>query len=197
MNQRRHKRIKHVIAQRQRGVIVVLEDIHDPHNSAAILRTCDAMGIQNIWYIFEQEKAYNPKKVGKATSSSANKWLDYKIYSSTSDCIKTLKKEGYHIAVSALTESAISLEDYQCTDEKIALIVGNEHRGVSDEALKNADTVLKIPMWGFVQSLNVSVAAAVMLWDITKKRRQSKPPMLLTKKDQTALLKDFLDRATK
>jgi len=197
MNERRQQRIQQVVANRQNGCIVVLEDIHDPHNSAAILRTCDTMGIQNVWYIFEREEAYNPKKIGKATSSSANKWLNFRIFTSTGDCIRTLKKSGYHIVVSALTDESVSLEDYRCTEKKIAMFVGNEHRGVSDEALTHADIVLKIPMLGFVQSLNVSVAAAMILWEITRQRRQSKPPIVLTKKDQTALLNDFLERAKK
>lgn len=186
-----------MVAERQRGFVVVLEDIHDPHNSAAILRTCDAMGIQNVWYIFENEEAYNPKKVGKATSSSANKWLDFQIFTSTRECMDTLKKAGYHIIVSALTDESVSLEEYNFAQEKIALFVGNEHRGVSEEALNRADTVIKIPMLGFVQSLNVSVATAIILWEITRQRHQSKTPMILAKKDQTSLFKDFLERAKK
>ncbi len=197
MNTRRQQRIQRVVAQRQNGIIVVLEDIHDPHNSAAILRTCDAMGIQNVWYIFENEEAYNPVKVGKATSSSANKWLDFHIFSSTRECIRALKKSGYHVIVSALSDDSVSLEDYRCTEKKVAIFVGNEHRGISDEALTHADTILKIPMLGFVQSLNVSVAAAMMLWEITKQRRQSKTPQMLNKKDHKALLNDFLERAKK
>lgn len=197
MNEQRKTRIRQVVDQRQNGVIVVLEDIHDPHNSAAILRTCDAMGIQNVWYIFEKEEPYNPKKVGKATSSSANKWLDFRIFSSTADCISTLKKSGYQIIVSALTDNAVSMENYDFTGKNIALFVGNEHQGVSDEALKQADTILKIPMLGFVQSLNVSVAAAMLLWETTKQRKQSAPSITLPDIDKSSLLRDFLERAQK
>lgn len=195
MEQKRINRIKKVVANRQPGILVVFEDIHDPHNAAAIMRTMDAMGIQNAWFIFDKEEAYNPKKVGKATSSSANKWLDFRIFTSALDCIRTLKKQGYHIVVSALTDESISLEDYRCTEKKIALFVGNEHRGVSEETLKHADTILKIPMLGFVQSLNVSVATAMILWEITRQRRQPKTPIHIPKKEQNRLLEDFLKRA--
>lgn len=191
MEQKRIDRITTVVNHRQHGIIVVFEDIHDPHNAAAIMRTCDAMGIQNAWFIFEKEEAYNPKKVGKATSSSANKWLDFTIFRSTKDCIKELKKQHYAIIISALTDQSVSLRDYEFNEEKIALFVGNEHRGVSDEALHNADVVLKIPMLGFVQSLNVSVATAILLWDITQKKKQTS----LTQIEKKKLTDSFIKRA--
>ena len=197
MEQKRLNRIKQVVNNRQSGVIVILEDIHDPHNAAAILRTADAMGIQNVWFIFENETPYNPKRVGKATSSSANKWLDFQTYSSSASCIRALKKEGYAIIVTALTDRCVSLDNYRTENKKIAIVVGNEHRGVSEEMLSQADVVLKIPMAGFVQSLNVSVATAIVLWEITKQRMHSGSPATLGKKEQQALLKDFLERAKK
>ncbi|MEK7533480.1 MAG: RNA methyltransferase [Patescibacteria group bacterium] len=196
MQQKRIDRIRKVVENRQPGLIVVFEDIHDPHNAAAILRTCDAMGIQNVWFIFEKEKPYNPKHIGKATSSSANKWLDFQTFTSTSACIRKLKKQGYSIIVTALTDQSISLQDYACTEKKIAVIVGNEHRGVSDEMLQRADTVIKIPMLGFVQSLNVSVATAIILWEITKQRVLSDSPAVLGKREQQKLFKDFIERGS-
>lgn len=197
MQQRRIERITNVINNRQSGVIVVLEDIHDPHNAAAILRTCDAMGIQHVWFIFEKEASYNPKRIGKATSSSANKWLDFKTFSSSLACIEALKKEEYRIVVSSLSDTAVSLERYHDPKTPIALVVGNEHAGVSDTMLKNADVVLKIPMQGFVQSLNVSVAAAILLWEITNQRVHSGRPLKLSPNAQQALLEDLLERAKK
>lgn len=194
MNERRQNRIKEVIARRQGGIIVVLEDIHDPHNSAAILRTCDAMGIQNIWYIFEKEKRYNPKRIGKATSSSANKWLDFQIFLATASCVDELKKQGYTIVVTALHDNAVSLLDKEFDEEKIAVIVGNEHSGASETAIKSADVILQIPMLGFVQSMNVSVAAAMVLWEMTKQRYGK---FTLPSSEQQKLLDDFLVRAKK
>ena len=197
MNEKRIQRINSVVSLRQKGIIVILEDIHDPHNAAAILRTCDAMGIQNVWFIFEKETPYNPKRIGKATSSSANKWLDFQIFSSSASCIRSLKKERYNIIVTALTDRSIALDDYRMENNNIAIVVGNEHRGVSEEMLNHADSVLKIPMAGFVQSLNVSVAAAIVLWEITKQRSQLDPAPVLGKKEQRELLKNMLERAKK
>jgi len=194
MNERRRIRITGVVENRQRDIVVVLEDIHDPHNAAAILRTCDAMGIQNVWFIFEKEKQYNPKRVGKASSSSANKWLDFQIFHSSEECVGELKKEGYTIIVTALNDKSVSLQEIQFSGEKIAVIVGNEHSGASDTVINSADVILRIPMLGFVQSLNVSVAAAMVLWEITKQRNGKFP---LTQKEQQALLDDFLERAKK
>ncbi len=197
MEPRRLQRITDVVRSRQAGVVVVLEDIHDPHNAAAILRTCEAMGIQQVWFIFEKETPYNPKRIGKATSSSANKWLDFTMFSSAQACIEALKKAKYRIVVSALTEGAVSLERYHDPKTPLAVIVGNEHAGVSDVMRKSADTVLKIPMRGFVQSLNVSVATAILLWEITKQRVYDNTPTPLTDNEQQTLLNDFLERAKK
>lgn len=168
MDQKRLERIRKIKENRRQGIIVILEDIHDPHNSAAILRTCDALGIQNVWFIFEKETPYDPKKIGKATSATANKWLDFTIFTSTLQCINTLKQQGYTVMVTALTSNAQSILDHKATDKKIAIVVGNEKSGVSETALALADQVIKIPMRGFVQSLNVSVATAIILWEITK-----------------------------
>lgn len=173
MQQKRKERIETVINNRQQGIIVVLEDIHDPHNAAAIMRSCDAFGIQNVWFIFDKEKPYNPKKIGKASSSSANKWLDFRTFNSMLLCFETLKQEHYKIIGTALTPTATSLLSKKFDEEKIALLVGNEHAGLSEYAVKNADEVIQIPMLGFVQSLNVSVATAIVLWEITRQRKET------------------------
>jgi len=168
MNEKRKRKIESVAAHRQSGLIVVLEDIHDPHNAAAILRTCDALGIQNVYFIFEKEKEYDPKIVGKASSATANKWLDFTIFTSTEQCISTLKSEGYTILATALTTKSESLKNTKFPEKKIALFVGNEKEGLSNFALTHSDRTIMIPMMGFVQSLNVSVATAIVLWEITK-----------------------------
>lgn len=195
MQSKRLERITRVVENRQQGIIVILEDIHDPHNAAAILRTCDALGIQNIWFIFEKEAKYNPKRIGKATSSSANKWVDMEIFSSASSCIRALKKQGYTIIVTALTPSATSLLAHQFVEKKIAIVVGNEHDGVSEEMQTSADTIITIPMLGFVQSVNVSVATAIVLWEITRQRYQSNTSTRMSASEQKLLLRDFIRRS--
>jgi len=190
MQQKRLERIKSVVSNRRTDIIVVLEDIHDPHNAAAILRTCDALGIQNVYFIFEKEKPFNPKRIGKASSSSANKWLDFKIFHSVLSCFKTLKHEGYTIIATALTPNAEDLTTTLLKEEKIALLVGNEHSGLSQTAIKLSDRVIMIPMKGFMQSLNVSVSTAIVLWDIFSKRKMSP----LGKTEQKKLVEDFIKR---
>ncbi len=193
MQQKRLDRIKSVVQNRRDDIVVVLEDIHDPHNAAAILRTCDALGIQNIYFIFEKQQVFNPKKIGKASSSSANKWLTFTVYKSTQECIDALHKKNYTIIATALTSNAISLIEDKFTDKKVALMVGNEHAGLSETAISLADRVVMLPMKGFVQSLNVSVSAAVFLWDIVTKRKSSS----FSTQEQKILLDDFIQRGTK
>lgn len=191
---KRIERITNAVNNRQNGIIVVLEDIHDPHNASAILRTCDALGIQDVWFVFEKEERYNPKRVGKASSSSANKWLDFRIFDSSEQAVKELKTLGYRIVVTALTDTSVSLLDYKATTSPIAVVVGNEHAGVTETMLKAADDVLTIPMWGFVQSLNVSVASAIVLWEITRQRRTDTTTWQLPDDKRGKLLADLLER---
>lgn len=171
MHTSRTQRILSVLDRRQQGIIV-LEDIHDPHNAAAVLRSIDAFGFQTAYFIFEKEKAYNPKRVGKLSSASANKWLTVEKYSSTKDCYDKLKSEGHTIYATTL-ESKAPLNLYETLPTlgpKIALVFGNEHTGISDYARDHADHHLYIPMQGFVQSFNISVSAALVMGEITRKR---------------------------
>ena len=165
----RQEKIKRVTQSRQEGVIV-LEDIYDPHNAAAVFRSCDAFGFQKVCLIFEQEKEFNPKKVGKVSSASANKWLDFEIYDSTEKCLQDLKKQGYEVCVTVLDDEAQDLFKTKLNKEKVALVFGNEHRGVSEQAIKMADRKIYIPMRGFVQSLNLSVTAAIFMYELTRQR---------------------------
>ena len=166
----RLKKIGEVVDRRQEGV-VVLEDIHDPHNAAAVWRSCDAFGFQKVYLIFNQEKVFNPKKIGKASSSSANKWLDFKIFKSAEECLKQLKVEGYKVYATVLDKEAKEIYGVSFENKKIAIMLGNEHRGLSAEAIKMADEKVYIPMKGMVQSLNLSVTAAIMLFEVTRQRK--------------------------
>jgi len=191
--QSRTERIKQVAAQRQNGV-VVLEDIHDPHNAAAVLRTCEAFGFQKVFFIFGKQKKFNPKKIGKATSSSANKWLDFKIFDSTENCLRDLKKQGYTTYATVLDEKARTLFKASFTEPKTALLFGNEHSGLSETALKLADKKIYIPMKGFVQSLNLSVTAAICLYEVSRQRQRHLEKFLLGKKERLELQKNWLKK---
>ena len=173
MQEKRLAKIKQVVSKRQ-NLIVVLEDIHDPHNAQAVIRSCDAFGVQNVYFIFDQEKRFNAKKIGKSSSSSANKWLDFKFFDKTEDCFRDLKNQGYKIFATALSEQAQSIYDFDFSaTQKIALVLGNEHRGLSEFAVQHADQTLMIPMFGMVQSLNLSVTAALFIYEITKQRLEA------------------------
>jgi tRNA (guanosine-2'-O-)-methyltransferase len=195
LSTKRLNRFKEVIANRQAGLVLVLEDIHDPHNAAAILRTCDGLGIQDVYFIFAQEKPYNPKKVGKVTSSSANKWLNFHIFNSTKDCLKELKKQKYQVYATILNKDAIDATSCAFNDSRMALVVGNEHRGISPEMIAGADKLIYLPMKGFVESFNVSVSAGLFLYEIIRQRMQAdKKEYHLSAKEQAKLLADFKKR---
>jgi len=187
----RLEKLRKVAAARQNNLAVILEDIHDPHNAAAILRTCDAFGIQDVRFIFDQEKYYNPRRVGKISSSSANKWLTITTYKSTAEALAMLKKEKFKNVVTLLSSESVTLTRTKFP-EKIALWLGNEHRGLSLLAQKMASLKIKIPMRGLVQSLNVSVTAAILIYEITRQRE--KKPQLLSTRKQKELLKEWQNK---
>lgn len=180
-NLSRQEKIKRVIDNRQEGVIV-LENIADPHNGAAVWRTADAFGFQKIYLVYSKEKAINPKKIGKASSASANKWLSFKIFKNIDECYGQLRKEGYKIYATVLDKEAKEIRETRFCQRlqrgkgKIAVVFGNEHRGLSDEAIKGADEKIYIPMKGMVQSLNISVTAGIVMYEIDRQRFN--PPTL-------------------
>jgi tRNA (guanosine-2'-O-)-methyltransferase len=143
-----------------------MENIHDPHNVSAVLRSCDAVGILRVELLYTMEKF---PRVGKKSSSSANKWLTRRKHTSVDDCYATLRAEGFRIFATHLDRGACSLYDLDLTG-KVALVFGNEHRGVSDHAAGMADINFQIPMVGMIRSLNVSVACAVSLYEAMRQR---------------------------
>lgn len=169
----RIERFKTVASHRIQDVIV-LENIHDPHNAAAALRNCDAFGFQTVHVIFETEKMFNPEKLGKLTSASANKWLDIQTWESTEACFAHLKKEGYYIAATAIDTTAQSFDTFPLSDTKTAFVFGNEGFGITETAKKLADTLIYLPMYGFVDSLNLSVTVGVVAHSIATKRQKMK-----------------------
>lgn len=166
----RQQKIERVKDNRHEGIIV-LEDIHDPHNAAAVWRSADCFGFGKIYLIFDQEEVFNPKKVGKASSSSANKWLDFEIFKSTEECLRKIKEQGYTIYVTVLDKNAKTLQSTKFVGNKNAIVLGNEHRGVSQIAIDGADEKIYIPMMGMVQSLNLSVTAGIMMWEYKRQKQ--------------------------
>jgi len=147
---------------------VVIENVHDPHNVSAIFRTCDAAGIPQVSLIYNSEPF---PKIGKKSSASAFKWIKRERFKKVESCYGKLKQDGFKIYASQLSDDAKNLYDLDLT-EKVAIVLGNEHRGISDEASRLADERFLIPMYGMVQSLNVSVSAAVVIYEALRQRKQ-------------------------
>jgi tRNA (guanosine-2'-O-)-methyltransferase len=162
----RKQRIDEVVANRTRTLTVVMEAFCDPQNVNAVLRTCEAFGIQELHVVEGPQKRYDRNK---KISQNADKWLDVRRWSSTADCLAHLEAEGFAIYATRLGDGARPLGDLSFAG-KVALVFGNESRGVSPEALALADAAFVIPMRGFVQSFNVSVAAAIALAKAVERR---------------------------
>ena len=187
---RRLELIRTVAQNRQEGC-VVLEDIHDPHNAEAVIRTCDALGFQTVHLIFEKEVKFNPRHVGVSSSSGSNKWLDFEIWDSTEKCLAALKGRGYATFATLLDATAKPLDAYDLTVPKVALIFGNEKNGLSETAARLADHKLYIPMRGFVQSFNLSVTAALCLREVDRQRRAAGKACGLPAEDASALARKW------
>lgn len=155
-----------MLRKRQPDLTVVMENIHDPHNVSAMLRSCDAAGVLQVQLVYTQEQF---PKMGKKSSASAAKWVEQRTFRSLEECFGKLREEGFAIAATRIGEASKSLYDVDLTN-KLAVVFGNEHRGVSDECAVMADVHLMIPMLGMIQSLNVSVACAVTLYEAVRQR---------------------------
>ena len=164
--ERRLLKIRNVLRHRQADLTVVLENIHDPHNVSAILRSADAVGMMEVQLVYTMEEF---PSIGKKSSASASKWVPRRKFLTIQDCYSKLRKEGFKIYASQLDSQSLQLFDLDLRS-KIALVFGNEHRGVSDEAAAMADGRFMIPMYGMIESLNVSVACAVTLFEALRQR---------------------------
>jgi tRNA (guanosine-2'-O-)-methyltransferase len=169
VTEKRKQRMHKVLLDRQRDLTVVCENIHDPHNVSAILRTCDAVGISRVQLLYTTEAF---PKLGKKSSASAKKWLEFHRYKDHDSLREILKKQNMTIYATHVDPISQKIYDIDWTKPS-AIILGNEHRGVSQDSLKIADQTVYIPMHGMVQSLNVSVAAAVILYEAFRQRWQN------------------------
>jgi tRNA (guanosine-2'-O-)-methyltransferase len=165
----RNERVRQVLSCRQPDLSVVMENIHDHHNVAAILRSSDAVGVSRISLVYQEDQFPDFEKIGARSSAGTRKWLETFPYTSIESCFADLRRRGMKIYASRLDREAISLFDLDLT-EPVALVFGNEAFGVSDEAVDRADGTFMIPMVGMVQSLNVSVATAVTLYEAFRQR---------------------------
>lgn len=164
--------IEKTLPNRTRYLTVVLEDIFQPHNASAVIRSCESFGVQDI-HIIEGSNRY---RVNPDITLGSTKWVDIYRYNkknndNTEACLSSLKQKGYKIAATTLKTESIALENIPIT-EKLALCFGKEDMGLSEKAHQMADYFIKIPMLGFTQSLNLSVSAAICMYEIANRMRK-------------------------
>ncbi len=195
LSEKRLEKLQTVLKNRIDTITIVLEDLHDPHNISAVIRTAEGLGIEDIHIIENRHKF----EVSPGISKYSHKWVTIHKYSSPTECINNLKQQGFEICVSALTNNSITLNEIKIDKtSKTAFVLGSEHDGISKEMEKLADKVFIIPMYGFTQSFNVSVAAAIILHHATEKKRATlKTQSTLTKERQQILYSEWLKKSVK
>ena len=196
LTENRKALFKKVLEDRTRHFTVVLEDIFQPHNASAVIRTCDIFGIQDVHVI---ENKYT-NKVSRHVAKGSQKWITSKRYKSdannTQICLNTLREKGYQIIATTPHNNSCLLQDFDVT-KKSAFVFGVEAEGVSNYVKDNADGFLKIPMVGFTESLNISVAAAIILQDVTTKLRMSNVDWKLSEEEKEILYLDWVRKTIK
>jgi len=184
MTPERSEKLIKVLSKRQANLTVVLENVQDPHNASAVMRTCDAVGIQEVYIL--NTKIPRHKKWGYRSSSSALKWLTIHEFDNLEECVAALRKKFSKILTTHLSSDALSLHDINFT-ESIALVFGNEHAGVTEEFRALADGNFIIPQMGIIQSLNISVACAVSIYEAMRQK------MVAGHYNQASLPKEQMD----
>ncbi|HMX80349.1 MAG: RNA methyltransferase [Ferruginibacter sp.] len=167
MTPERYDRLTSVLNKRQPDITVVLENVFDPHNISAVMRTCDAVGLQDIYIL--NTRIPRHKKWGARSSSSAAKWLSIHQYTDAAECFAELRKHYRKIYTTHLSSDAAGLHQLNLA-EPVALVFGNEHSGVSEEIIAMADGNFIIPQVGIIRSLNISVACAVTLYEAFRQK---------------------------
>lgn len=160
----RKQRFTEVLSQRTKHFTVAIEDVYQLHNTSAVIRSCDVFGVQDVHIIEER----NTKQIDREIAMGAQKWVDIHRYHSVKDCLSKLKSEGYQIVATTPHENDLELQDFEVSKAS-CFFFGSETEGVSKAVLEHADVFLKIPMYGFTESLNISVSAAIVLQQVVTK----------------------------
>ena len=181
-----HKKefVEKVLDQRTRHITMVLEDIYQSQNASAVIRTCECMGIQDV-HIIENDSTYT---VNRRVLKGSYKWVDLirhkgKWRNNTEACYEQLRARGYKIAATDPSPEGVSIHDVSVKD-KIAIVMGNELHGTSSFAIDHADMKVRIPMYGFTESLNISVSAAICLNTLVPLLRKDETPWQLTEAEK-------------
>jgi len=165
----RARRMMEVLAKRQNDLTLVINNIHDPHNVSAILRSCDAFGIPRVHLLYTSNVF---PELGKKSSASAIKWVERINHSSAPELVRVLRQQGFNPVRTGFSPKAVPVHEWDFT-RPTAVILGNEHSGVEKDLLEEVEHELYIPMQGMVQSLNVSVAAAIILYEAFRQRNEA------------------------
>ena len=183
--------------ERSNRITLVLEDVFQSRNISAAMRSADCFGIQNIHIIENKNNFVKDKSV----SLGAGKWINIKQYNTeennTINCLKKLKKEGYQIIATSPHNTNISLDEIDVKNNKIAIILGTELTGLSEKALSFADKRMKINMYGFTESLNISVSAAICCQSISSKMRKETTGWEVTEEEKTDILLNWIRNSIK
>lgn len=167
LTDRRKKLFNKVIAQRTKHFTVVTEDVYQLHNTSAVMRSCDIFGIQDLHVVEELES----KRIDKEIAMGAQKWVDLHRYDTIKECMGHLRKAGYKIVATTPHKGSALLNEFDAS-VKSAFFFGKEDVGLSKAVMDEADSFLKIPMYGFTESLNISVSAAIILQEVVTKMRK-------------------------
>lgn len=181
--------LQSVVSNRTRYATVILEDLFQPHNASAALRSCEVLGVQNV-HVVEKRNQFTPVN---DISMGAGKWLTVDHYENISDCCAQLKNQGYVIAATTLTQKSISLYDLPL-DRPVAMLFGSERKGISAQAEQEADIFVTIPMYGFTQSFNISVAVSLCIQHLINQFRTQNINWQLSQEEQDALLLTWIKR---
>jgi tRNA (guanosine-2'-O-)-methyltransferase len=188
----RKNKMNTILQNRTYHFTVAIEDVYQLHNSSAVMRSCDAFGVQNL-HVIEQKFG---KRIDSEIALGSQKWVDIHRYSTTSKCIQTLKDQGYQIIATTPHEDSCLLENFDVS-KKTALFFGTEKKGLSEKMILQTDGFLKIPMVGFSESLNISVAAAIIIQQLTQRLRSSQFNWQLTDEEKFEKLLDWTRKSIK
>lgn len=196
LTEKRQELFLEKVKMRTRHVTVAIENVFQPHNASAVLRSCDIFGINDV-HIIENDNEYIPNP---NVSMGSAKWVDMHNFSekenNTVDCLNALKAKGYQLVATTPHEKAVALHDLPI-EKPLALLFGTELTGLSEEALSMADETVYIPMHGFTESFNISVSAAISLYDISQRLHASNINWQLPEEEETALLIEWCRRTVK
>ncbi len=188
VTERRSRHTEAVLRHRLNGLTVICENFANPYNAAAVLRTCEAMGVLNV-YIVEE---HGPCEVSKQVTAGAERWLRIHRYRRVQAALTDLRASGHRIYAATPEQGTLELEEIPCA-APLALVFGNEREGVTSEALAQADGTFTIPMHGFVRSLNVSAAASISVYHCSRRLRDERGPGDLSPQEAEALRSAYLE----